>query len=399
MFFNKKIEEIQIEDIQSLIDNAVGESRSLDYKQELHIDTDRDKKEFLADVSSFANSVGGDIIFGVEEDNIDKIPTNICGIPYENDDKLIRRIEDLIRQSIQPVILNIQFKVLDIGNNKCVFIIRIPQSIISPHRVEYKGTDKFFSRNNKGKYPMDVSELRLAFNSGLDLNKRISEYKMDRYYELISNKNQVLNDNKPIFVVHYIPISSFNNSLKYFSVEEIKKAMNDVNSRIFGNYCPKYITIDGVNMRYTQYNEKSFAFYKNNGIVEKATSDFFEKDFTYDNRMPKVIVDMIFGKAVITKLIEDFNEVKKFYEKIGINTPFIISCSILNAVGYTIPTKGPFSETVGKIDRDILCINDLFVENIDDSSEQILKPVFDSIWNACGHEKCFYYDEENNLIE
>ncbi len=399
MFFNKKIEEIQIEDIQSLIDNAVCESRSLDYKQELHIDTDGDKKEFLADVSSFANSVGGDIIFGVEEDNIDKISTNICGIPYENDDKLIRRIEDLIRQSIQPVILNIQFKFIDIGNNKCVFIIQIPQSIISPHRVEYKGTDKFFSRNNKGKYQMDVSELRLAFNSGLDLNKRISEYKMDRYYELISNKNQVLNDNKPIFVVHYIPISSFNNSLKYFSVEEIKKAMNDVNSRIFGKYCPKYITIDGVSMRYNQYNEKSFAFYKNNGIVEKATSDFFEKNFTYDNRTPKVIVDMIFGKAVITKLIEDFNEVKDFYEKIGINTPFIISCSILNAVGYTIPTKGQFSETMGEIDRDILCINDLFVENIDDSSEHILKPVFDSIWNACGHEKCFYYDENGDLIE
>ena len=397
MIIDKNIEDIIKEDIQLLIDNAVCESRFLDYKQELHIDTDGDKKEFLADISSFANSAGGDIILGVEEDNTDKIPTSMCGIPYENDDKLIRKIEDLIRQSIQPVILNIQFKVIDIGSNKCILVIRIPQSIISPHRVEYKGTDKFFSRNNKGKYPMDVSELRLAFNSGLDLNRRISEYKMDRYYELLSNRNKVLNDNSPIFVVHYIPISAFNNSLKIISVAEIKKAMNDVNSRILGDICLKNITVDGVCMKYNQFNKKSFAYYKNNGIIEKASSEFFEKDFTYQNRMPKVTIDMIYGLDIITKLIEDFNEVKKFYTQIGINPPLIISCSFLNAINYTIPTDGIFSTTLGTLDRDILCINDLYIEDINDSSENILKPIFDSIWNACGHENCQYYDEDGNF--
>lgn len=69
----------------------------------------------------------------------------------------------------------------------------------------------------------------------------------------------------------------------------------------------------------------------------------------------------------------------------------------MNAINYTIPTDGIFSTTLGTLDRDILCINDLYIEDINDSSENILKPIFDSIWNACGHENCQYYDEDGNF--
>ena len=54
----------------------------------------------------------------------------------------------------------------------------------------------------------DVNELRLAFNSGLDLTKRIEEYKSDRYSNLIANKYNILKNNSPIFAVHYIPVSA-----------------------------------------------------------------------------------------------------------------------------------------------------------------------------------------------
>lgn len=89
-----------------------------------------------------------------------KVPINIVGIPYDNEDKLIRRLEDFIRQSIQPIILNIEYKAIEVNEQSCILIIRIPQSIVAPHRVEYRGHNKFFTRSSKGKYQMDVSELR-----------------------------------------------------------------------------------------------------------------------------------------------------------------------------------------------------------------------------------------------
>ena len=65
MFFdNKSISEINEADIQLLIGNEVQESKNLDYKEKLPENSDKAKKEFLADVSSFANSNGGYLIFG-----------------------------------------------------------------------------------------------------------------------------------------------------------------------------------------------------------------------------------------------------------------------------------------------------------------------------------------------
>lgn len=394
---NKKIDDITIEDIKSLVDNSVCECKNLDYKKELHIDSDADKKEFLADISSFANATGGDIIFGIEEDDIDKIPTGIIGIPFDNEDKLIRRLEDFIRQSIQPVILNIEYKVIEIEEDRCILIIRIPQSIISPHRVEFKGHNKFFTRNNKGKYQMDVSELRIAFNSGLDLEKRIEEFKMDRYYQILSNRYNKLIDDMPIFVIHYIPLTALNNTLGCLALNEIKKEMDNVNSKALGYGYSKNITIDGVTIEYKDKERSSIATYRNNTIIEKATTNFFKKQWVVESISPSPTIDFISGYLMLEKLIADFNEVKEYYSNIGINAPIIISCSILNGVNFTIPTRD-WLEVLGKIDREILCINNLYVEDFDKSTEELLKPIFDSIWNACGYEKCLAYDQNGKYI-
>lgn len=396
MLLNKKIEEITIDDIESLVNNSVCENKHLDYKRELHIDTDSDKKEFLADISSFANSNGGDIVFGIEEDNIEKVPTKIVGIPYENDDVLIRKLEDFIRQSIQPIILNIEYKVIEIADNKCILIIRVPQSLIAPHRVEYKGHNKFFTRNNKGKYQMDVNELRLSFNSGLDLEKRIDDFKMSRYYEILSNKYNKLIYDSPIFVIHYIPLSALNDTT-YLSINDIKQAMNKANSMALGYGYSKRITLDGIAMDYKENERSSFALYKNNGVIEKATTNFFKKEYTVTSVYPNPVIDIINGYQILNKVISDFNEVKEYYTNVGINAPLIITCSILNAQGFTIPTRD-FYDIFGKIDRDILLIDNLYVENLNDETELILKPLFDSIYNACGYEKCPAYDNNGNYI-
>ena len=57
---NKKLEDIKPEDLQNLIVNGVSESKTIEYKSELPLNTGDAKKEFLADVSSFANTSCGD---------------------------------------------------------------------------------------------------------------------------------------------------------------------------------------------------------------------------------------------------------------------------------------------------------------------------------------------------
>ena len=45
----------------------MAESRYLDYKERLPGDSDEDKRELLADVTAFANTAGGDLLYGVRE--------------------------------------------------------------------------------------------------------------------------------------------------------------------------------------------------------------------------------------------------------------------------------------------------------------------------------------------
>ena len=52
--------------LQSLIDGKVGESKTVEYKSQLPGRADKDRREFLYDVSSFANASGGFLLFGIE---------------------------------------------------------------------------------------------------------------------------------------------------------------------------------------------------------------------------------------------------------------------------------------------------------------------------------------------
>lgn len=67
--FNKPFSEITIEDVENLIyERKERENNHLEYKKKIG-NSDKDKKEFLKDVSGFANATGGFLIFGVEEKN------------------------------------------------------------------------------------------------------------------------------------------------------------------------------------------------------------------------------------------------------------------------------------------------------------------------------------------
>ena len=63
--FDKRLELITEDDLLSLIENQVREGYQIEFKQSVEFKDKQDKLDFLAGVTSFANSVGGDLIIGV----------------------------------------------------------------------------------------------------------------------------------------------------------------------------------------------------------------------------------------------------------------------------------------------------------------------------------------------
>src|SRR5713101_3738494 len=133
----KSIDQITEQDLRNLIENSVLERKTLEYKATLPDNSDGDKKEFLADVSSFANSVGGDIVFGIACDSLTGVPKSVGGFSVTSFDQEILRLESSIRDCIEPRIGGIGFQPVSLLGGKFALILRIPKSWNSPHRVSY----------------------------------------------------------------------------------------------------------------------------------------------------------------------------------------------------------------------------------------------------------------------
>ena len=124
------IDAIGVPDLQRLIDESVIETRNLEYKEILPSNSDGDKKEFLADISSFANSNGGDLIYGIREE--DHRPIKLVGVRVDDIDEKQRQLEAVIRDGISPRIPNIKPKFIQVDTDSYAILLRIPKSWLKP---------------------------------------------------------------------------------------------------------------------------------------------------------------------------------------------------------------------------------------------------------------------------
>jgi hypothetical protein len=140
-------------DIESLVHNQVPESIHLDYKASPALDPK--KRDAIAiDVSAFANTDGGLLIYGVEEDETSHLPLQIDdGV----DPKWNReRLEQIIASNVNPRIDGIEIRQFVLPNGNSVFCVQVPKSYRGPHQA---GDNKYHKRFNFSSFPMEHYEV------------------------------------------------------------------------------------------------------------------------------------------------------------------------------------------------------------------------------------------------
>jgi predicted HTH transcriptional regulator len=118
-------ESISQADLQELVDAQVPEGVRLEFKLESYGKSDSDKRELLKDVTAFANSHGGHLIIGVKED--EGVATEIVGVDINADTELLR-IEQIIRNAVEPSISGLRIRAIPLSNSNKAFLLRIPKS-------------------------------------------------------------------------------------------------------------------------------------------------------------------------------------------------------------------------------------------------------------------------------
>jgi predicted HTH transcriptional regulator len=209
----KQFDQIGREDIESLVANKVKEGRTIEYKESLPGNADKDKKEFLADVSSFANAAGGDLLYGVvaERDAGGKttgVLESVPGLPGLNADAEILRLDSMLQAGIGPRIAGVRIRTVEGFAGGPVLLLRVPKSYAAPHMVTFQEHSRFYSRNNGGKYPLDVTEIRSAFALSESLPEKVRRFRAERLARVVAGETPVGPMDGAKIVLHLVPLRS-----------------------------------------------------------------------------------------------------------------------------------------------------------------------------------------------
>jgi len=398
--YSKSLVNVNEADLQSLVDDDVRESLTLEYKSKLSIGSTGEKKEFLYDVSAFANSKGGYLIIGIEESK--GVAKALSGIEIANTDEEHIRLENLIRNGIEPRIPGLEIGMVSLANSNYAIVIHIPPSWSKPHMVSLSGS-KFYIRGAAGKQPLDVAEIRAAFELSGTARERVKDFRAERLSTIITGDEPIPLE-KPKTSLHLIPLSIANPDVS-FDVSKIEEDMQreknmfmEEPSHTIGRY-----NADGY-LTYTFYSDPpvpcGYQQVFRNGAIEGVEDATVGSLLVLEGKRDIAIIN--YEKDVIRAL----SVLLKYQEKLGVSPPILVTATIMGAAKFAIEpfvessrVPGPFYKRKDHLlGKDPLILPELLIEKFDVEPAEILRPVFDALWRASGYSECPYYDEDGKRI-
>jgi hypothetical protein len=382
----KPLDTITEEDLLALISNGVSEGRTIEYKRDLPGNSDGDKKEFLADVSSFANTSGGDLVFGMDE--AQGLPTQVTGFQSANLDLEMRRLESILASGLDPRI-RYAARVIPCKAGLRALIIRAERSWTGPHRVVFKSHDKFYGRNSAGKYPLDINELRAAFTLSSTVTERIRAFRTDRIISLSNNETPIPFVDDPKIVLHCIPIESFAGQPQY---DVLPFQQNPLLLRPMGSTSfDRRLNLDGMVVFGGGKPALTYTQLYRTGVIEAVQGSILAQDYHGKPTIPSAAYE----RYVYTYLPHCF----QVLQQLGATVPVIVAVSLLGTRGLEMSVDRFAFEQSFPIAVDSLTLPETIVQDFSMQAGKILKPIFDLVWNACGMPASKNFDAEGNWVE
>lgn len=390
------LDKVGLPDIQQLLDAGFSETKTVDYKLALYpFEKDRSsdgaeiKKEFLKDVSSFANTVGGDLIIGIKAKK--GVPTEIVGIEHSNPDNLKNQLDQIIQTGLDPrVIWNIH--TVSVAPSRFVIVIRIPQSATRPHRIVCNNEfGQFWARNSQGTYPMDVMELRQAFLLSATAEENVRSFRRNRSSGIGKGETPITLENDAKFIIHLIPHASFTTHVR-FNADVLSRTtlllpvLAGASFSSFRHNLDGIVTYDGdarsPAIGYTQLFR--------NGAIEIVRNGATLEPRGIPNAPRMIAIDF---PGQLLNVMPRYLEALR---TLGMSGPAWCMLTLVGVKNAMIYNQHAFTQHV--IDRDLLLIPEVEIGIGNADRRRMfdeMRPMFDMLWNAGGHVRCPLWDNCN----
>ena len=380
---HKPIGAIDAADLQALADNQVAEAKVIEYKESLPGNPDAARKDFLADVSSFANAAGGHLIYGIKEQS--GVPIDIPGLKNINADAEILRLENMIRDGIDPRIPGVAMRAIEVESSGVVILLRIPRSWALPHMITFQAYSRFYSRNSAGKYPLDVGELRADFIQSEILAERLRTFRTERLSQIVAGQTPVPMGDGAKTVLHIVPFSAFDAG----SVVDATRADYTKLRPIYVSAWSHRFNFDGLLTFQMDQSGQAYSYVQlfRSGAIEATDYDLLG---ARDERL--YIPTTVFER----ELIDAVKGYLSTQQGLGVEPPLVVMVTLSGVAGYRLAVSRRLTRLGDEgyvIDRDLLAMPPVVVETYSVNPAETLRPIFDSIWNAGGWSECMNYSD------
>lgn len=382
---DKPVAAVRKADVDAIVASGRVEDRTIDYKRELPGGSDEQRREFLRDVSSFANGMGGDILYGVEEAG--GVPTVARGVTLSNFDELRRRLQSTVDSNLDPRLPAVDIVEVSGFPDGSVVLVRVYQSWRAPHMVTFKGLGKFYVRGNGQRHEMDVTELRAAFVGSEGLRERIRAFRDGRFAHVVSGQSPMRTFLAPAVVVHVLPVGGG------FTSADLDPRRIDSNWMLLNREGEAFELVrspverpnlDGLLIYSPSYDERvggspSYIQVFRNGGAEFVVALCGFKD---GGLVPATWIN---GPETEAQILDIVGNARSFRQAMGLAGPVVVSVALLRVNGLPFGTERLVMQ-FGRgrtFDRDVVVLPDVLLD-VDADLHSTLRVVFDALWQAAG---------------
>lgn len=359
------LDNLKLEDVEKIF-RTHTESNVIEYKRNLQFISEKDTKEFLADVSSFANSNGGTIFYGIDE------VEGIVGLEIPELDSFRLRVQQKIEDGILPR-PGFKIKYLQISGSKCIFIIQIHKSFSGPHAI--KSSDQYFYRSDAGKRRMDHFQLKNAFLQSNSLKEEIEKFCNRKVSEILLKQTPVQLSDEAVVAMFLIPITSWNDEI---IVEPAKLKDGSSGFQIMDAGGGQFErNFDGF---ISGAHNKGYLQLFRNGTILSVSSTIT----TNEIRLIKYIPTTIFQGEIYLAFKRGLHLFKTF----EVGPPFLGVLFLIGAQDH-FPPPDVIPTSRGKaIGKEVVRFPEIYVTDYPEAFVVYTKKWFDYLWQGFGLDKC-----------
>jgi Schlafen, AlbA_2 len=371
---------ITVDMLRSLIESRIAEGQSIEFKRIINVSDTKAKKNLCAELASFANASGGDIVFGVNEK--EGIASELLALPEFDADRTVLQLRQIFDSNIEPPVPGLQFCAVEVGHKQFALVLRIPRSWARPHALLGESL-QFLVRDGNRRRAFTLRELREVFGLSASIAARMKQFRADRIASLVADDTPARLSSRTLLVLHVMPQSAFDTPQSVDLSFLMKNStliwpMHDTGFSKKLNFDGVLSYFPGDFLPVQTKAVRSYVQVFRDGCVEALTTEIFQDDV---ESLPKVIFHTY--EAVVEKALHNHLSLLRELE---IDPPIFVSMAFIGAKDYSLLLPGRFrhEKSSSPIGRDVLIIPETPIYEYSSTYYDALKESFDRVWQTCG---------------